>query len=89
MPSEPAVMQQKRLRVAAPEDAARGSQALAHLLAVLDGAVRLMDECGYDVDARIVEAHRAALARGEEWPGDPVASCEVLPGGCCLTQPDA
>lgn len=47
-------------------------EALAHLLACLDAAVRALDDVGQDVDARIVEAHRAALARGQEWPGDPV-----------------
>lgn len=46
--------------------------ALAHLLACLDRAVALMDEVGCDVDARVVEAHRAELAAGREWPGEPV-----------------
>ena len=45
---------------------------LAHLLACLDRAVVLMDECGFDCDARVVEAHRAQLARGREWYGDPI-----------------
>ncbi len=57
-----------RLRVAL------AAEALAHLLACLDRAVRLMDEAGMDVDARVVEAHRAMLARGREWPGDEVRS---------------
>jgi hypothetical protein len=65
-------MPERRLRVARPEDAARGAEALAHLLACLDNAVRLLDESMFDVDARIVEAHRAQLARGREWPGDPI-----------------
>lgn len=54
-----------------PLVAAHG-MALAHLLACLDRAVDLLDESGCDVDARVVEAHRAQLARGAEWPGDPV-----------------
>lgn len=52
--------------------AAIKTEALAHLLACLRSAVRLMDECSNDVDARVVEAHAAALARGEEWYGDPI-----------------
>jgi hypothetical protein len=46
--------------------------ALAHLLACLDRAVKLMDEAMFTVDARVVEAHRAELAAGREWPGQPV-----------------
>lgn len=68
------------LKIAEPGDAqilaARGCEALAHLLACLDNAVRCLDECMFDVDARIVEAHRAQLARGREWPGDPVTPWE-------------
>jgi hypothetical protein len=68
------------LKVATHEDAilaaARGSEALAHLLACLDNAVSVLDECMFDVDARIVEAHRAQLARGREWPGDPITPAE-------------
>jgi hypothetical protein len=47
---------------------------LAWLLGCLDSAVECLDWCGRDVDARVVEAHRAQLARGEEWYGDPVTS---------------
>lgn len=45
---------------------------LAWLLACLDRAVAALDEIGCNVDARIVEAHRAELAAGREWPGEPV-----------------
>lgn len=45
---------------------------LAWLLGCLDSAVECLDWCGRDVDARIVEAHRAQLAAGREWPGEPV-----------------
>lgn len=55
--------------------AAIQAEALAHLLAVLKSAVQLMDECGEDVDARIVEAHAGQLAAGKEWPG--VKSTEI------------
>jgi hypothetical protein len=60
------------LREATPADAARGAEALAHLLACLDRAVAVLDDIGSDVDARVVEAHRAQLVRGREWPGDPI-----------------
>lgn len=50
-------------------EAFEGTLPLAHLLACLDAAVSLMDECGMDVDARVIEAHRAQLAKGQEWPG--------------------
>ena len=60
------------LRVARPGDASRGAEALAHLLACLDNAVRALTEVGCDVDARVIEAHRAQLARGREWPGDEI-----------------
>lgn len=53
--------------------AAIKTEALAHLLACLRTAVELLDENMNDVDARVVEAHVAALARGEEWYGDPIA----------------
>lgn len=46
---------------------------LAHLLACLDRAVKCLDECMFDVDARVVEAHRAQLAKGREWYGEPIA----------------
>lgn len=69
------------LRVAVPADAARGAEALAHLLAVLENAARVLEERMFDVDAKIVEAHRAQLARGREWPGDEITPCEdYLPG---------
>jgi len=55
--------------------AAIQAQALAHLLAILKSAVQLMDECGQDVDARVIEAHAAQLAAGREWPG--VTSAEI------------
>lgn len=55
-----------------------GTEGLAWLLAILDSAVRLMDECGLDVDARILEAHRAELAAGREWPGMPITSATEL-----------
>lgn len=52
---------------------------LAHLLAVLRGAVKLCDEIGSDVDARIIEAHAAQLARGREWPGDVISPATTDP----------
>lgn len=45
---------------------------LAWLLACLRRAVEALDEIGCDVDARVVEAHRAELAAGREWPGERV-----------------
>jgi len=60
--------------------AAAAGEPLAHLLAVIRTAVDLLDEAGLDVDARILEAHRAQLGRGREWPGDAVAPA-VLPDG--------
>jgi hypothetical protein len=48
------------------------TEALAHLLAIIDSAVQLLDEIGCNVDARILEAHRAELAAGREWPGQPI-----------------
>ena len=54
------------------------AEALPWLLACLDHAVRLLDEVGADIDARVVEAHRAELARGREWPGDPIVSPDRL-----------
>lgn len=54
------------------------TQALAWLLACLDNAVRALDDVGCDVDARVVEAHRAELARGKEWPGDLIVSPDRL-----------
>jgi hypothetical protein len=49
-----------------------GTEALAHLLACLGTAVDLMDASGFDVDARVIEAHRAELAAGREWPGQAI-----------------
>lgn len=62
------------LRIAESADvrAARGAEALAHLLACLRGAAALVRECGADVDAYVIDAHCAALERGKEWPGDPI-----------------
>lgn len=53
-------------------DPAASGEGLAHLFACLRRAVDLLDDCGFDIDARVVEAHAAQLARGEEWPGDPI-----------------
>lgn len=47
---------------------------LAHLLAVLDAAADLLTEIGCDVDAKVLESHRAQLIAGREWPGQPIAS---------------
>ncbi len=58
------------LRVVGDGEAARGAEALAHLLACLDEAARLMRQCGQDVDCQVIEAHAAQLRRGREWPGD-------------------
>lgn len=55
------------------EDAPETSgEALEHLLAILRFCELALDENGRDTDARVLEAHRAQLARGKEWPGDPV-----------------
>lgn len=51
-------------------DAVVKAEALAHLLACLKEAIRLLDECGEDIDARVIEAHAAQLAAGREWPGE-------------------
>lgn len=48
------------------------AEALAHLLACLDHAADELHAIGADVDARVIQAHRAQLARGHEWPGDPI-----------------
>lgn len=50
------------------------TEALAHLLACLDSAAEMLHESLADVDAYVIEAHRAQLAAGREWPGDPVVS---------------
>ena len=49
------------------------SEQLQHLLSCLDLAITELDAIGCDVDARVIEAHRAQLARGKEWPGDAIA----------------
>lgn len=54
-----------------------GHLALAHLLACLRSGVEALDERGQDVDARIVEAHAAALAAGREWPGQPITAPDL------------
>jgi hypothetical protein len=64
------------LRIARPEDASRGAEALAHMLAVLEHAAEALDWIGSDVDAKIIRAHRAQLERGREWPGDEITPCE-------------
>lgn len=48
--------------------------ALAHLLACLDKAAKCCRDCLEDATATVIEAHRAHLARGEEWPGETVTS---------------
>lgn len=55
------------------ESAADAVEPLAHLLAVLESASELLRDVGCDVDAQVLDAHRAQLARGREWPGDAVA----------------
>jgi hypothetical protein len=47
---------------------------LAHLLAIIESAAKLLDENMADVDAAILRAHGAEMARGREWPGDDVRS---------------
>jgi len=42
----------------------------AWLLGVLDQAARALDLIGSDIDANVVRAHKVALLRGEQWPGD-------------------
>lgn len=75
-------MSARSLRVAeSPSgEAARHTAALAHLLACLKKAVSVMDECGEDVDARVLEAHAAQLAAGREWPGEPIEPCVFSDG---------
>lgn len=51
-----------------------GTLELAHLLAVIEQAAKLLDESLADVDAAILRAHGAELARGREWPGDRITS---------------
>lgn len=53
-------------------DFASPAEALAHLLACLDHGARILREIGSDVDAYVIEAHRAQLAAGREWPGQPI-----------------
>lgn len=47
---------------------------LAHLLAIITHAARLLDEDCRDVDANILRAHGAELAAGREWPGTTIRS---------------
>lgn len=70
-----------RLELVRPSEPSPGVMALAHLLACLDHAVELLNETGADVDARVVEAHRAQLARGREWPGDTISAPDLDGGG--------
>ena len=56
------------------QSAPEQGEALAWLLACLDNAARALRWGGCDVDARVIEAHRAQLARGSEWPGDVIWS---------------
>lgn len=53
---------------------AKTDEPLAHLLAILDAAADLMREIGCDADAAVLEAHRAQLVAGREWPGEPITS---------------
>lgn len=47
---------------------------LAHLPAILDFSADLLREISCDVDAVVIDSHRAQLVAGREWPGDRVAS---------------
>jgi hypothetical protein len=47
---------------------------LAHLLAIIEEAAKLLDENMLDVDAAILRAHGAELAAGREWPGMRITS---------------
>ncbi len=47
---------------------------LAHLLAIIESAAKELDAVGCDIDAAILRAHGAQLARGREWPGAPITS---------------
>lgn len=58
------------MRFAKVQSAAESAMQLAHLLGVLRNAAKHMNDWGFDVDARIIEAHCAQLQRGYEWPGD-------------------
>lgn len=51
-----------------------GTLELAHLLAIIENAAKLLDESLADVDASILRAHGAELAAGREWPGLPIRS---------------
>lgn len=53
---------------------AKTDEPLAHLLAVLDAAADIMREIGCDVDAVVLDSHRAQLVAGREWPGQPITS---------------
>jgi hypothetical protein len=67
------------VRALRPQDDAAldGRLAFAHLVACLREAVRALDAIGMDVDARIVEAHIAALCAGREWPGMPITAPDL------------
>jgi hypothetical protein len=47
---------------------------LAHLLAIIESAARLLEENLADIDGKILRAHGAELAAGREWPGMAVRS---------------
>jgi hypothetical protein len=63
------IMEGKQIPAAQPET---GTEALTHLLAILKFCEESLDENGFDSSARVLEAHRAQLARGKEWPGDEI-----------------
>jgi hypothetical protein len=62
-----------KLRLA-PKEA---TMSLSWLLAVIDGAVQVLDSVGRDVDARVLEAHRAQLVAGKQWPGATAEAFEI------------
>lgn len=50
---------------------------LAHLLAIIEVAAKLLDENCSDADAAILRAHGAQLAAGREWPGALITSTRL------------
>ena len=83
-------MKDRPLRAVDPSDvpdAVVKAEALVHLLACLKGAIKLLDECGEDIDARVVEAHAAQLAAGREWPGEPIETPFLEAGEGDLKEP--